>query len=294
MPAAKKTTKKAPAAKKTVVKKEVVKKVAAKKATAAKKAPAKPAAAKKAPAKKATPAKKPTVKKEKKAPAAKKAVQKKKDSSAETLIVFTEILLDVCKLITLSCETTVNDNDANLKSFKLVHTDDFTAAQGVLKCLPEEARFPMMRLAQAYLEDMRHKMDWDDTESEDESEEDEGEDTEEDDEDAERTAAILEDYARELEDDDDDGGFLFGNDLMSSYHFIQFKQVFTEAEANKLIADYQEGGALDKAMDEVVTLIYAHNDSEDADEDFEDEELDEAEEETDDEDGDDFEPAWKN
>jgi len=49
------------------------------------------------------------------------------------------------------------------------------------------------------------------------------------DDDAERTAAILEEYAREL-DDDDDGDFLFGGDVMSSFHFVQFKQVFTEAE----------------------------------------------------------------
>jgi hypothetical protein len=249
----KKTTAKNPA---PVAKKAIAKKAPAKKVPAAKKT-----APKKAPAKKATPAKKaaPTAKKAsvKKAPA--KAAEKKKPVKKEAIDVtaFTDALLDVAKLVTLACKTKVNDTETNLQAFKLVHTDDFSAASGVLQLLPEDARYPMMRLAQAYLEEMRRKgfeYDSDDDLDLTDSSDDELEESEEEDaEDAERTAAILDEYAREL-DNDDDGQFLFGS-VMEEHHFVQFKQVFTVKEAKELIASHKEGGKLDKAMEGVVEAL---------------------------------------
>ena len=211
--------KKTTAAKKAPVKKAITKKAApAKKASVAKKAaPAKKAsAAKKAPAKKAT-TKTPVTKKAspvKKAAPAKKAVAKKKSPAkvkkGVDLVEFTQVLYDVCKLLVLSCKTDEIAPQAS-KACKLTDTFDFSVAKKVINLLPEDARYPMMIQAQSYIREMQFRLDYEDSDLldyEDTDSDEVDEETEEDDEDAERTAAILKEYAQELEDEDDDG-FLF-------------------------------------------------------------------------------------
>jgi len=275
--------------KKTIAKKSPAKQVSTKKTPVKKKSPTKKATAKKAPAKKPTlakksPAKKPSAKRS----PAKKASDKKTSKKKTTVdqFEFAEILSRVCRVLILCSKTTMND-DSSI-TFCLTEKEDFTAAAQVLKLLPEACRTPLMEMAKQYQERIAELFDEDDEFPL--GHEDEDEDESDDDDEAERTAAVLKEYAEELEEDDDYDSPL-GNEFMEVEHFLPFKQLFTVAEAASLIGSYQEGGKLDKAMQAAIESIDAEDDSSDEDEDFDDDE--DLEEDEDDDDDDEDQYDWK-
>ena len=127
---------------------------AAKASKAAGKAPAKAKAEKAAPAAKAPKGAAP--KKEEKAKPAGKAGKAAKKGGAATAKadpnLFTETLMDVCKVLMGVCETVMDEDEEN---FSIVSGKDFKAhGAPLLMLLPQEARLPMMNIACMYMEEL--------------------------------------------------------------------------------------------------------------------------------------------
>jgi hypothetical protein len=127
---------------------------AAKASKAAGKAPAKAKAEKAAPAAKAPKAAAP------KAAAAKPAKEEKakptgkaaKPTAKADPNLFTETLMDVCKVLMGVCETVMDEDEEN---FSIVSGKDFKAhGAPLLMLLPQEARLPMMNIACMYMEEL--------------------------------------------------------------------------------------------------------------------------------------------
>ena len=127
---------------------------AAKASKAAGKAPAKAKAEKAAPAAKAPKAAAP------KAAAAKPAKEEKakptgkaaKPTAKADPNLFTETLMDVCKVLMGVCETVMDEDEEN---FSIVSGKDCKAhGAPLLMLLPQEARLPMMNIACMYMEEL--------------------------------------------------------------------------------------------------------------------------------------------
>merc|ERR1719201_1379425 len=138
---------------------------AAKASKAAGKAPTKSAAATAKPAKE-----------EKAKPAGKAGKAAKKGAAATAKAdpnLFTETLMDVCKVLMGVCETVMDEDEEN---FSIVSGKDFKAhGAPLLMLLPQEARLPMMNIACMYMEELDADpyMWGDDSDSDDEDEDDE-------------------------------------------------------------------------------------------------------------------------
>ena len=135
---------------------------AAKASKAAGKAPAKAKAEKAAPAAKAPKAAAPKAaaakpaKEEKAKPTGKAGKAAKKGPAAATAKadpnLFTETLMDVCKVLMGVCETVMDEDEEN---FRIVSGKDFKAhGAPLLMLLPQEARLPMMNIACMYMEEL--------------------------------------------------------------------------------------------------------------------------------------------
>ena len=131
---------------------------AGKASKAAGKAPAKAKPEKAAPAAKApkgaapkAAAAKPA--KEEKAKPAGKAAKKGGAATAKAdPNLFTETLMDVCKVLMGVCETVMDEDEEN---FSIVSGKDFKAhGAPLLMLLPQEARLPMMNIACMYMEEL--------------------------------------------------------------------------------------------------------------------------------------------
>ena len=127
----------------------------AKEEKAAPAAKASKAAASKAPAKasKAAPAK--ATKAAPAAPAAKAAkatkATKKPAATADPQL-FTEALMDCCKVLMGVCETVMDEDEEN---FSIATAKDFKAhGAPLLRLLPQEARLPLMNIACMYMEEL--------------------------------------------------------------------------------------------------------------------------------------------
>ena len=202
------------------------------------KATAAPAAKKAAPAKKAkaAPAKKAPAAKGK-APAAKKAKAPPKPTGLQ--VEFTEKLLEVCKILMTVCETVIVEDPNELT----VTTENNYKIHGeaLLQLLPEAARMQMMKIAEAYQQELEADPPFD------------------------------------LFDDDDDGAALVGtsgsaagvddddDDFMIAEHFFHFKQFFTEKEAAAFVKKVDK--AIDEAMKSLMTDCEAEEDEEEEDDD---------------------------
>ena len=131
---------------------------AGKASKAAGKAPAKAKAEKAAPAAKtpkgAAPkaaAAKPA-KEEKTKPAGKAAKKGGAATAKADPNLFTETLMDVCKVLMGVCETVMDEDEEN---FSIVSGKDFKAhGAPLLMLLPQEARLPMMNIACMYMEEL--------------------------------------------------------------------------------------------------------------------------------------------
>ena len=155
---------------------------AAKASKAAGKAPVKAKAEKAAPAAKAPKAAAPKAaaakpaKEEKAKPAGKAGKAAKKGAAATAKAdpnLFTETLMDVCKVLMGVCETVMDEDEEN---FSIVSGKDFKAhGAPLLMLLPQEARLPMMNIACMYMEELDADpyMWGDDSDSDDEDEDDE-------------------------------------------------------------------------------------------------------------------------
>ena len=66
--------------------------------------------------------------------------------------LFTETLMDVCKVLMGVCETVMDEDEEN---FSIVSGKDFKAhGAPLLMLLPQEARLPMMNIACMYMEEL--------------------------------------------------------------------------------------------------------------------------------------------
>ena len=152
---------------------------AAKASKAAGKAPAKAKAEKAAPAAKAPKGAAPKAaaakpaKEEKAKPAGKAAKKGGAATATADPNLFTETLMDVCKVLMGVCETVMDEDEEN---FSIVSGKDFKAhGAPLLMLLPQEARLPMMNIACMYMEELDADpyMWGDDSDSDDEDEDDE-------------------------------------------------------------------------------------------------------------------------
>ena len=134
---------------------------AGKASKAAGKAPAKAKAEKAAPAAKAPKGAAPKAaaakpaREEKAKPAGKAGKAAKKGAAATAKAdpnLFTETLMDVCKVLMGVCETVMDEDEEN---FSIVSGKDFKAhGAPLLMLLPQEARLPMMNIACMYMEEL--------------------------------------------------------------------------------------------------------------------------------------------
>merc|ERR1719329_33979 len=181
--------------------------------------------------------------------------------------LFTETLMDVCKVLMGVCETVMDEDEEN---FSIVSGKDFKAhGAPLLMLLPQEARLPMMNIACMYMEDLDADpyMWGDDSDSDDEDEDDEeideGDEEMQEDEQAHMASLAAEaikwteeadgsdDEDDDDEEDDEEDDDLWSDlpDTMKAAHFFPFKQFFTQAEAAALVKSAEEGGELYDAMD---------------------------------------------
>merc|ERR1719223_1658557 len=109
--------------------------------------------------------------KEEKAKPAGKAAKKGAAATAKAdPNLFTETLMDVCKVLMGVCETVMDEDEEN---FSIVSGKDFKAhGAPLLMLLPQEARLPMMNIACMYMEELDADpyMWGDDSDSDDEDE----------------------------------------------------------------------------------------------------------------------------
>jgi len=205
----------------------------------------------------------------------KKALSKKTKKPLVSQIDFASVLLDTCQTL-IMCMNSEWEEVADKKTgtYKIVNTSNFCPAAGVLDLLPEEARLPLMQMAgmySRYLE--QHSLE--EVDYEDDADEEEDTEEEEEDNDAERNAAIMEEFAKDLQADEDHSeDFLFGG-VMKIEHFYQFKSFFTESEAAELVKSHTQGGKLDQALKGAIDAVDTDDEdfemAEDADDDDDDE-----------------------
>merc|ERR1719223_999475 len=206
--------------------------------------------------------------KEEKAKPAGKAAKKGAAATAKAdPNLFTETLMDVCKVLMGVCETVMDEDEEN---FSIVSGKDFKAhGAPLLMLLPQEARLPMMNIACMYMEELDADpyMWGDDSDSDDEDEDDEeideGDEEMQEDEQAHMASLAAEaikwteeadgsdDEDDDDEEDDEEDDDLWSDlpDTMKAAHFFPFKQFFTQAEAAALVKSAEEGGELYDAMD---------------------------------------------
>ena len=131
---------------------------AGKASKAAGKAPAKAKAEKAAPTAKAPKGAAPKAaaakpaKEEKTKPAGKAAKKGGAATAKADPNLFTETLMDVCKVLMGVCETVMDEDEEN---FSIVSGKDFKAhGAPLLMLLPQEARLPIMNIACMYMEEL--------------------------------------------------------------------------------------------------------------------------------------------
>merc|ERR1740136_31209 len=111
----------------------------------------------------------PTAKATKAAKAAKATKATKKPAATADPQLFTEALMDCCKVLMGVCETVMDEDEEN---FSIATAKDFKAhGAPLLLLLPQEARLPLMNIACMYMEELdTDPYMWGDADSDDEDE----------------------------------------------------------------------------------------------------------------------------